>query len=566
MTLNFSVDRDSLVEAVWDEITEGVTLTDRSGTILAVNRAFSAITGYEASEAVGRNPRILKSQHHDDHFYREMWRSIKDEGRWEGEIWNRRKDGEIYPEWLSIKRLSGSDGSVYYMAVFSDLSRMKSMKEGKSFHGAKDALTGLPDRFVLMERLSASLARGERQGESVGLIVLNLNRFKDVNDGFGYLVGDKVLRHIGDRFRSIVRDHEIVARVGSDEFAFVIPQNGKSDRIRTVLRSIGEVFQRPISISDAELNISVSVGVSVFPDDAASGDEMIRNAGLAMHRVKREALLGGYALYNDEMDRDARRRAALEQEMRLAMDRGEFFLQYQPQVLMGGSEIVGVEALVRWRKPDGEVVSPGEFIPLAEETGIMIPLGRWILEEACRQGVLWERAGFYLKMSVNVSPVQIYGDDLYETVASVLKETGFPAERLTLEITENTLKDNGGYLLDIFDRIKELGVKVAIDDFGTGYASFDFIRNFPFYGIKIDRSFVLDLERSPRSAAVANSVIAMARNMARAVVVEGVETESQLFHIGGEKTDLIIQGFVYSRPLNPEKLPDFVESLRPPVS
>lgn len=553
---------DHLASAIVQEITEGVTLTDNRGTILEVNDAFTAITGYSPSEAIGQNPRILKSHHHGDDFYLSMWREIKASGRWAGEIWNRRKDGEVYPEWLCIRKVPGSDGKDYYLAVFSDLSRMKSIMEGRSFHRSQDPLTGLADRFVLMERIAMSVDMAKRSGRSVGLLVVNLDRFKDVNDGLGYLVGDRVLRDVAAKLKAMAQDQELVARVGSDEFAFVVPHDIGSDRVDRIVRSICHLFRHPIVVGDIKVDLSASVGISLYPEDASDGDGLIRNAGLALHRVKREALRGGYALFTGEMDVEARRRMALEQDILSAMENGEFFLQYQPQVTMKGDSVVGVEALLRWRRQGGEIVPPGEFIPLAEETGTMVRLGRWILKEACSQGQVWRKAGYDLKLSVNVSPVQIYGDDLYQAVQSVLDESGFPPERLVLEITENTLRDDRGRLSSVFRGLRELGVKVAIDDFGTGYSSFDFIRNFTFDTLKIDRSFVLDLERSARNAAVADSIIQMARNLAKDVVIEGVETEGQMGRLGRERHDLVIQGFFYSRPLDPQLIPEFIESIK----
>ena len=553
---------DHLASAIVQEITEGVTLTDDRGTILEVNDAFTAITGYSSSEAVGQNPRILKSHHHNDDFYLSMWSEIKASGRWAGEIWNRRKDGEVYPEWLCIRKVPGSDGRDYYLAVFSDLSRMKSIMEGRAFHRSQDPLTGLADRFVLMERIALSVDMAKRSGRSVGLLVVNLDRFKDVNDGLGYLVGDRVLRDVAARLKAMAQDQELVARVSSDEFAFVVPHDIGSDRVDRIVRSICHLFRHPIVVGDIRVDLSASVGISLYPEDASDGDGLIRNAGLALHRVKREALRGGYALFADEMDVEARRRMALEQDILSAMENNEFFLQYQPQVTMKGDSVVGVEALLRWRRQGGEIVPPGEFIPLAEETGTMARLGRWILKEACFQGQAWRKAGYDLKLSVNVSPVQIYGDDLYQAVQSVLDESGFPPERLVLEITENTLRDDRGRLSSVFRGLRELGVKVAIDDFGTGYSSFDFIRNFTFDTLKIDRSFVLDLERSARNAAVADSIIQMARNLAKDVVIEGVETEGQMGRLGRERYDLVIQGFFYSRPLDPQLIPEFIESVK----
>nr|WP_321500646.1 EAL domain-containing protein [uncultured Dethiosulfovibrio sp.] len=560
--MSVPIKTDHLASAILQEITEGVTLTDDRGTILEINDAFSAITGYSSAEAIGQNPRILKSHHHDDQFYLSMWEDIRSSGRWAGEIWNRRKDGEVYPEWLCIRKIPGTDGRDYFLAVFSDLSRMKSRLEGRTLHRSQDPLTGLADRFVLMERIALSVDQARKSDTSVGLLVVNLDRFKDVNDGLGYLAGDRVLREVAVRLRDLAEDNELVARVGSDEFALVVPHEKGSGRVNLLVRSICHLFRHPISVGDIKVDLSASVGISNYPEDASDGDGLIRNAGLALHRVKREALRGGYALFTEEMDLEARRRSSLEQDILSAMEKGEFFLQYQPQVTMGGRSVVGVEALLRWRRQGGEIVPPNEFIPLAEETGTMARLGRWILKESCSQGEAWRKAGYDLKLSVNISPVQIYGDDLFQSVQSTLKETGFPSERLVLEITENTLRDDRGRLSSVFRSLRDLGVKVAIDDFGTGYSSFDFIRNFTFDTLKIDRSFVLDLERSARNAAVADSIIQMARNLVKDVVIEGVETEAQIGRIGKERHDLVIQGFFYSRPLDPDMVPHYIESIR----
>ncbi len=555
----------ALLSHLLDWISEGVIVTDTEGTILAVNKAFIQITGYSKDEILGENPRFLKSHHHDSAFYHAMWKQLLHEGHWEGFIWNRRKNGEIYQEKLVIQEIHDLDRSPLFLAVFVDCAQSQLYPEQDNQDETKhlDPLTGLLSKFTFVERFAALVDHADQINESVVLILANLDHFQDINDGLGYLAGDHILQTISQKFKTLLHGHPLIARLGNDEFAFAQSYPLKEDKAQELMGELTAIFRTPLVLNDlSSIQLSASIGGSVFPEDAHSDRELFNHAGTAMHQMKRQTTQGGHIFYAKGMAKKAQQRMSLIQDILKATEQEEFFLQYQPQINLNQSKVTGVEALLRWQRLDGTMISPIDFIPLAEESGAMVPLGRWILRTACSQALKWIHAGVDLNLAVNISPVQIYRDDLLAVVEQILKDTGFPGDRLRLEITESMLIDNYECVPKLFNQLRDLGVSLAIDDFGTGYSSFSFLQHCYVEEVKIDRSFIVDLERSYRDRCVVEAMTFMAQSMVSNVVVEGVETQEQLEVLKKMDADLAVQGFFYSRALDPEHIANYVTSFQ----
>ena len=525
---------------------EAIVITDANNCIVTVNPAFSYITGYVAEEVIGRDPKLLHSGRHNDAFYRQMWVKLERSGHWQGEIWNRRKSGDIYPEWLSIVAIKNDHGEVYqYLAIFSDITRRK-RDEQKIWHQANfDALTGLPNRTLFMDRLNQALQTAHHEKWPVVLMFLDLDRFKWVNDTMGHSAGDHLLLEVAKRLRKCVNEMATVARLGGDEFTVVLP-NGAGDAEHTA----NEILQRlaePILIDEHETFVSGSIGITVYPADARTIEGLMRNADSAMYRAK-QAGRNTYRYFTQEMNDAARRRLALEHDLRRAQERNELELHFQPIVDGHTAELVGAEALLRWRHPTLGMISPDEFIPLAEEIGAIIPIGKWVLQQAVAACVRWRRRRPQLLVSVNVSSEQCRQADCAAVVQRTLEAHGLPAQALKLEITERLMLDHTEHVLTMLGRLREAGVHLAVDDFGTGYSSLSYVKRFPVDLLKIDRDFVDGLPDNADNVALVEAIIAMAHSLDLKVVAEGVETVEQETFLRGLGCDLM-QGFYYARPL-----------------
>jgi len=547
-------ERLRLAATVYETSQEGMTVTDATGRIVSVNRAFSEITGYTESEVLGRNPSLLKSGRHDSEFYRALWRAIRETGRWQGEIWNRRKNGEIYPEWLSINAVCDDEDRVsHYVAAFSDITRVKESEERLEQLAHYDPLTGLPNRLLLQARLTHAIGRARREGHRVGLLYLDLDRFKDINDSLGHPAGDELLMGIAGRLAPRIRAEDTLARQGGDEFVLLLERLDDPQGAAQLAQSILHLLADPFLIAGREVYISASIGISLFPDDAADATQLSRNADSALYQAK----TGGrntYRFYTEALTRAAEERLALEGDLRRALERGEFEVYYQPQVDTFDGRLVGVEALVRWNHPQQGLVSPARFIPVAEETGLIVPLGEWVLRSACVQAKAWLDAGLPpLNLAVNLASRQFREHDLAERVAAILAETGYPAGRLELEITESAIMEQGEEAIAMLRQLKGLGVSIAIDDFGTGYSSLAYLKRFPVDKLKVDRGFIRDIPEDQNDMEIAATIIAMAKNLRLKVLAEGVETEAQLafLQVHGCET---YQGYLFSRPVPAEEL------------
>ena len=537
--------------AMFESTGEGVLVTDASGRIVRVNPAFTRITGYSEQDAIGKTTDLLKSGKHDDRFYRDMWEAIESQGYWEDEIWNRRKSGDVYPEWLRISAVYDEHGKVIsYVGIFSDLSRIKESQEQLDFLAHYDPLTGLPNRLLFMARLEHALQSGRRNERQVALLFLDLDRFKNLNETLGHSAGDVLLMEAAERLREVVREEDTVARLGGDEFTLVLENVSDLIDVAGVVRKLQRALCRPLQIEDHELVISASVGVSLYPRDGEDPDTLVKHAEAAMYEAKRQGG-NGYAYYTEELTRIAMERFSLEASLHQALERQEFELHYQPQVELATGRVSGVEALVRWRHPKLGLIPPDRFIPLAEETGLIIPLGEWVLRTACAMGLRLQRMYSQpLQVAVNLSGRQLADPGLKQTLSDVFAHCGLPHSLIELEVTEGALIPEAFDLLCYF---RSLGVKIAIDDFGTGYSSLARIRQFPIDRLKIDRSFVQNIPDSSDDASIAKAIIMMAHSLNLEVVAEGVETEAQLEFLREHGCEQI-QGYFFSRPLPEEEL------------
>ncbi|ADH84995.1 response regulator receiver modulated diguanylate cyclase/phosphodiesterase with PAS/PAC sensor(s) [Desulfurivibrio alkaliphilus AHT 2] len=561
--LRASEQRHRLLAAALDASRDGMVITDLKGKIVAINPAFTTITGYCQDEALGKNPRILQSGRHDRAFYQAMWASLKKNGHWQGEVWNRRKNGEIYPELLSISTVYDDGGQpAYYVGVKTDLTSLRRSEEQLQYLAHHDPLTGLPNRLLLEARLEHGLERARREGGKLAVMVINLDRFRTINDSLGYAAGDRLLEEISQRLRDCVRAEDTLARLAGDEFALVLEMIHDYREAEIMGRRLQQALDEPFTLPDEyEAFMHLSIGISVYPQDGDTVDILLRGADIAVGLAKEGG--GGQVFYTSaDLNSQARRTLELEGALRRAQEQGEFLLYYQPKVDLHSGRVVGVEALLRWRRPGHGLVSPGEFIPVAERSGLIADLGTWVIHEACRQIQAWREAGLgEVRVAVNVSARQFNHGDLKEILAGALKTHDVKGELLTLELTESMLMLNPEEAITRMATLKELGVKLALDDFGTGFSSFSSLSRFPIDQLKIDRSFVAGLAVEADASTIAVSIIAMAHRMGLKVVAEGVETEVQSGYLRQNGCEEM-QGFLFSKPLPAEELAELLRQGR----
>ena len=535
--------------AVFESTRDGVFITDLDASIVAVNRAFTHITGYSEFEALGSNPRILQSGRHDTSFYKAMWRAVLESGFWQGEVWNRRKNGELYQQLLNISTVRDESGQAsHYVAVMTDISQLK-RSEAKLDHLAHhDALTDLPNRLLLQSRVQHAIERAERQHEHVGLLFIDLDRFKNVNDSLGHPVGDELLCAIAQRLRARLREADTLARLGGDEFVLLIESMTAPDDAARVAHSLLELMQAPFRLAQGrDIYIGASIGIAVYPEDGKTVTELIQHADVAMYQAK-AAGRGAFRFYTEAMSRAAQDRLHLDTRLRRALERGEFHLHYQPQIDMTSGRVVGAEALIRWMDPDEGMVSPARFIPVAEESGLIVPIGEWVLRTACAQARAWQDAGHAISIAVNLSARQLQHTDLAQYLSALIAEFGLRAGRLELELTESMLAEDHQQTEERLRAMKALGVALSIDDFGTGYSSLAYLKRFPIDVLKIDQSFVRDIPQDRNDMEIAATIIAMAHTLKMRVVAEGVETEEQLAFLKDRECDAW-QGYLCSSPV-----------------
>jgi diguanylate cyclase (GGDEF)-like protein/PAS domain S-box-containing protein len=547
-----------LAATVLEHIADGVMVIDVHGRIVATNPAYTQITGYTESEAVGRESGLTRaslasSAGHDPEFYDSLWRGLAETGFWRGEIWSTRKNGEVYLEWLTVSAVRDDNDTVsHYVCVFSDITKLKESQEKLDHLAHHDALTGLPNRLLFHDRLQHAMVRASRSSEQLAVIFIDLDRFKNVNDTLGHHVGDELLKQVATSLSSCLRDGDTLARLGGDEFIVLLEGVDGERGARLVAEKLMRLFEQPVLVSDYELFVTGSVGISLFPQDACNLNVLIRNADVAMYQAKARGR-NGYAFYAPSMDGEGVERLRLEALLRRAIEKNEIWLAYQPQVEIDSGRLIGVEALVRWDSPELGPVTPGRFIPLAEDIGFINQLGGWVLEQACRQMRRWDEEGLVVpKIAVNLSARQFDRGGLAASVERVLRETGLPPHRLQLEVTESVIM-NTGDAMQYINELHAIGVELAIDDFGTGYSSLAYLKQLPVQTLKIDRSFIKDISTDANDEAIAIAIIQLGKSMNLAVIAEGVETGEQaafLLRHGCRRA----QGYLYARPLPPEQL------------
>jgi diguanylate cyclase (GGDEF)-like protein/PAS domain S-box-containing protein len=542
---------------VFEQTRDGVAITDASARIIAVNRAFSKITGYSSEEVVGRNTSLLKSGHHDAAFYAAMWSQLTGKGFWEGEVCNRRKNGEHYPQWLTISAVLNERNEIErYIGVFTDISRIRNAEAHAEFIAYHDALTRLPNRSLLNIRYQHALDRARRHDHKLALLILDLDLFRNINDSLGHEFGDRLLVAITERFKSRLRDEDTLARLHGDEFAVLMEDVEVSADAAVVARDLLKALEAPFRIGSAEdIYIGASIGISISPDDGCDPALLMRNADTAVNLAKAQGRKT-FCFYTESLTTLALERMRLESSLRKAIELEHLVLHYQPLIEARTGAVIGSEALVRWPDPEQGMIAPMRFIPVAEDCGLIAPLGAWVLLTACRQMKAWLDAGRPLRtIAVNVSPRQFFLQDVPELVRQTLADTGLDARFLELEITEGILIEHGERAVAILKRLRELGVRLSIDDFGTGYSSLSYLKRFPIDKLKIDRSFVRDITSDANAAEIASTIIAMARSLQLSVLAEGVETPAQLAFLDQHGCEYY-QGYFFCRPVAAAQFPE----------
>ena len=542
-----------LSATVLEHIADGVMVIGLDLRIVAINPAFTQITGYTESEALGQEASITRSQRHGSQFYVDMWKELAESGFWRGEIWKERKNGELYLEWLTISAVRDDLAVItHYVGVFSDITKVKESQEKLDHMAHHDPLTSLPNRLLFHDRLEHALQRAARDKQQLAILFIDLDRFKNVNDTLGHHIGDELLQQVARALTDKLRDGDTLARLGGDEFIVLLENVDGQFGAGHVAEKLMSMFEQPFMVADYELFVTGSVGISIYPNDATDLNMLIRNADVAMYQAKARGRTG-YQFYAPSMTGEGVERLRLETMLRRSIEKNEIFLNYQPQVEIDTGRLIGVEALVRWENPELGTVPPVRFIPLAEDTGFINQLGKWVLYESCRQMVRWQEAGLYVpKIAVNLSVKQFERGSIVNMVAEILKETGLEPQRLQLEVTESVIMNTGDALVFIND-LHSIGVGLAIDDFGTGYSSLAYLKQLPVQTLKIDRSFIKDISTDVNDEAIAIAIIQLGKSLNLSVIAEGVETEEQaafLLRHGCNKA----QGYFYSRPILPDLL------------
>lgn len=543
-------DRLRQAATVFDSTMEGIVVTDANARITAVNAAFCRITGFEEAEVIGRNANVSRSARHDASFFRGMWDALKQTGSWQGELWNRRKNGELYPARMHINAVKDQGGNtLHYVGVFSDITSIRRYEERLEFLANHDPLTDLPNRLLLSDRIDQGIARACRTGTQLAVLFIDLDHFKTINDSRGHAVGDQLLIDVTQRLRGRVRGEDTLARFGGDEFVLVLDPVLDSEAAARIALDLLAQLAAPFPLSGgSELYVGASIGISIYPDDARTAADLIRDADAAMYQAKEQGR-NRFCFYTADMNTRAIAQLELEVALRRAVERDEFVLYFQPKADLRTGLVYGAEALIRWQPEGRDLVPPADFIPQAERSGLIIQIGNWVIDAACRQIKLWRDAGFRdLRLAVNVSARQFHASDLAKVVTQALARHAVPASSLELELTESALMADPEAAVAVLAGLKRIGVQLSLDDFGTGYSSFTYLSRFPIDTLKIDQSFVRDIVTEPRAAMIALSIIDLAHRMHLKVVAEGVETEAQANYLRTRDCDEM-QGYYFSPPL-----------------
>ncbi len=559
LTLERRADEEKLRIAgtVFQASREGIMVTDPEVRLTMVNPSFTHITGYSFEEVRGRNPSLLRSERHSADFFRSMWASLSRDGYWQGEIWNRRKDGTEWPSWLSITVVRDENGEVrHYAGVLTDMTERWEASERLKFLAYHDHLTGLSNRTHLEEHIATSIKKyGRAEGYS-GLLFIDIDNFKSINSTYGHIFGDHLLKRVAHRLIECVSPADNVCRLGGDEFMIYTVDRPSIDHIADIAKLVLERLALPYEIHGQTLQASASIGIAVYPDDGYDSEVLIRNVDAAMSHAK-EAGRNTFRFFNHQMKTGTESYLYLRHSLLKALENGEFILYYQPQINLLDNNIIGVEALIRWKHPVHGIIPPGRFIPAAEDNGLIVPIGEWVIHEACRQLSAWKKSGISkMVVAVNLSALQFRRGDLEQTVATVLRDVQLDASCLELELTESIMIKNIDNVLDIVKRLKTLGLMLSIDDFGTGYSSLAYLKRFKVDKLKIDQSFIRDLTSDPEDAAIVRTIIQMAHSLNLRTIAEGVEDAPTLEHLRRLGCDEI-QGYYIAKPMPADAFVDF---------
>ncbi|WP_176706704.1 putative bifunctional diguanylate cyclase/phosphodiesterase [Paenibacillus hemerocallicola] len=552
--------KERMATSVFEHITEGIMVADSLQTIQYVNPAFSSITGYTEEDIVGASPKILSSGKHNREFYDNMWSSIRLRGSWQGEIWNRRKNGDIFLESITITAVKESADSVaYYIAVFKDITVQKQLEARLRHQAYHDTVTGLPNRLLLNERIAEAIQHADHNRRIFAVLFLDLDRFKRINDTLGHSVGDQLLKTIAERLVSCLRGSDTIARIGGDEFVVLLCGMAHAEDSVAIAQNMIQSLTSPIFLGRHELYVTVSVGISFYPNDGRDAHTLIKHADQAMYRAKDQGR-NNYQLYTPAKEDHTPQLLSMETSLRRAIANEQLHLYYQPQFDAATRKMIGIEALVRWSHPDWGNIPPSRFIPLAEETGLITLLDQWVLREACAQLKRWLDEGYSpLPVSVNVSMLQFRQPNLGPFISRVLADTGLPARYLEIELTESTIMSNPDVTLQTLHELKRMGIRISLDDFGVGYSSLNYLKKLPIDTIKIDQSFVKDIPEDANDKAIVQTIIHLSQNLRLGVIAEGVETEAQLQYLQSQQCKGI-QGYLLSRPVPHHEITRFFAS------
>ncbi len=564
----FGIDRDitelrraeeetRLVARVFDMAAEGIVITDPMKRILNTNEAFTTLTGYAREEVIGQGLSLLNSGRHDQDFYAAMWHALLKSGKWEGEIWNRRKNGELHLEWLSISTVKDAQGRVLnYIAVFRDITVVRGSQQRMDFLATHDELTALPNRILLIDRLQLAVKRAIRTDQRLAVLLIDLDNFKDINDSLGHHHGDELLLQAAGRLTECVRREDTVARMGGDEFAILLENSDKETVTHTAERILARLA-KGFQLGGQACHVSASIGVSVFPDDATEQGELLSHADSAMYRAK-ESGRNAWRFFSEEMAERSRKRLATERGLRRALLNDELFIEYQPQVDLANGRLIGAEALIRWRC-EGRIVPPLEFIPVAEESHLIVEIGEWVVATVCRQLHVWQAQGHTpFNVSVNLAARHFQQADMVERLCHIVRSSGIDAQRICLEITEGAL-ENVDVAMKMLKEFEAFGFAISVDDFGTGFSSLSYLKRFPLHELKVDRSFVSGIVDDRDDAAITSAIVALADNLTLRVVAEGIETDAQRRALQGMGCR-IGQGYFFSRPLTAERFDEWLQT------
>ncbi|PLX62210.1 EAL domain-containing protein [Sedimenticola selenatireducens] len=537
---------------------DAIVVTDKDGRIVSANPAFINNTGYSPGELLGKNISLLDSGYHDSRFFTDMWNHINQQGEWSGEIWNRNKSGTILPEWLNIIALENGDNKPgHYLGIYSDVARQQQVMDRIHRLAYYDILTKLPNRQLFNDRLDQALKYAGRNNQLLGLLFIDLDRFKNINDTLGHSSGDKALALAAKRMQECVRQTDTLARLGGDEFTVILQDVNEDFDTVLVAEKILQVFKSPIQLDQHELYLTPSIGIALFPDNGSTVDDLIKFADTAMYRAKE---LGGnnYQLFDSNMSEPFHWNLEVETALRRAIENSALKLLYQPQFDLHTGAIVGLEGLARWNDPELGIISPGTFIRVAENTGLIHQLGEQVLTIATQQAIQWGKQGITgLRISVNVATLQLKQQEFFDRVKAITGCCRNCGNSIELEITETSLMENAEFMEEVLVRLADIGLEVAVDDFGTGYSSLSYLKRLPIDLLKIDQSFVRDLPSNSNDTAICRAIIAMAHSLNLRVLAEGVETEEQMQFLRKENCDEM-QGFLYSKPISADEISEMI--------